>query len=64
MHAHFITNNIVWVWERDANINWSMVSCQGSTVSNYLEIYWPFAVGLLTAVNSSTPSVRNWVVTG
>ena len=22
-----------WVWEREANINWSMVICQGSTRS-------------------------------
>ena len=22
-----------WVWEREANINWSMVTCQGSTRS-------------------------------
>ena len=28
-HAHFIP--IVWVWKREAHINWSMVTCQGST---------------------------------
>ena len=22
-----------WVWEREANVNWSMVTCQGSTRS-------------------------------
>ena len=22
-----------WVWEREANMNWSMVTCQGSTRS-------------------------------
>ena len=25
--------NSTWVWEREAHINWSMVTCQGSTRS-------------------------------
>ena len=29
---HAITTSYQqWVWERGANINWSMVTCQGST---------------------------------
>ena len=29
-HAHFIP---IIVWEREAHINWPMVTCQGSTLS-------------------------------
>ena len=32
LHAHFIPI-VSWVWEREANINWSMVTFQGSTRS-------------------------------
>ena len=38
--------------EKKAHINWSMVTCQGSTrYWNYLEDYWPCAGGL-SAVNA------------
>ena len=36
-HARFIP--IEWVWEREANINWSMVICQGSTRSELSRAY-------------------------
>ena len=46
------TSYQLWVWEREAHINWSMVTCQGSTrYWNYLEDYWPCAGGL-SAVNA------------
>ena len=34
--------------KREAHINWSMGTCQGSTrYWNYLEVYWPCAGGLI-----------------
>ena len=45
--------------KREAHVNWSMVTCQGSThYWNYLEDYWPCAGGLL-AVNAIGPQLRD-----
>ena len=44
--------------KREAHINWSMVTCKGSTrYSNYLEDYWPGAGGL-SAVNAIGTQLR------
>ena len=35
-----------WVWEREANIYWSMVTClKAALVRNHLEDYWHSAGG-------------------
>ena len=47
----------------EANINWSMVICQGSTRSNYLEVYWPCAGGL-SAVNAIGTQLRDPINSG
>ena len=48
-----------WVWEREAYINWSMVTCKKATlVRNYLEVYWPCAGGL-SAVNAIGTQLRD-----
>ena len=53
-----------WVWEREAHINRSMVTCQGSTrYWNYLEVYWPCAGGLW-AVNAIGTQLRNPIKSG
>ena len=45
--------------KREAHINWSMVTCQGSTrYWNYLEDYWPCA-GRLSAVNVIGTQLRD-----
>ena len=41
----------LYSWEREAHINWSMVTCQGSTRLELVEVYWPCAGGL-SAVNA------------
>ena len=48
------------MWKREANINWSMVTCQGSTrYWNYLvEVYWPCA-GIIPAVNAIGTQLRD-----
>ena len=47
-----------------AHINWSMVTCQGSTrYSNYLEVYWPCASGL-SAVNAFGTQLRDSINSG
>ena len=54
-HARFIP--IVGVGKRGAYYL-SMVTCQGSTRWNYLEVYWPCAGGL-SAVNAIGTHLRN-----
>ena len=44
-------------------MNWSMVTCQGSTRSNYLEVYWPRAGGL-SAVNAIGTQLRDPINSG
>ena len=45
-------NAMQWVWEREANINWSTVTCKmAALVRNYLEVYLP-RVGGLSVVNA------------
>ena len=47
------------MWEREANINWSMVICQkAAPVRNYLEVYRPCAGGL-SAVNAIGTQLRD-----
>ena len=50
------------MWEREAHINWSMVTCQGiakaAPVWNDLEICWPCADGL-SAVNAIGTQLRD-----
>ena len=57
------TSYQLWVWERDANINWSMVTCQAALVRNYLEVYWPHAGGL-SAVNAIGTQLRDPINSG
>ena len=53
-----------WLCEREANINWSMVTCQGSTRSElYLEVYWPCAGGL-SAVKAIGTQLRGPINSG
>ena len=53
-----------WVWEREAHIDWSMVTCQGSTrFLNYREVYWPCAGGL-SAVNAMGTQLRDPINSG
>ena len=53
-----------WVWEREAHINWSMVTCQGSTrYWTYLEVYWSCASGL-SAVNVIGMQLRDTINSG
>ena len=41
-----------------AHINWSMVTCQGSTrLELYFEVYWPCAGGL--SVNAISAQLRD-----
>ena len=48
-----------WVWEREAYINWYMLTCEKATlVRNYLEVYWPCAEGL-SAVNAIGTQLRD-----
>ena len=48
------------MWEREAYINWSMVTCQGST---RFEVYWPCAGGL-SAVNAIGAHLRDPINSG
>ena len=50
------------VWEREAHINWSMATCQGSTRSQ-LVVYWPCASGL-SAVNANGMQLRDPINSG
>ena len=57
-------HDMLWVWEREAHINWSMVTCQGSTrYWNCLEVYWPCAGGL-SAVNVIGTQLRDPINSG
>ena len=50
-----------WMWEREAYINWSMVTCKKATLArNYLEVYWPCAGGL-SAVNAIGTQLRDLI---
>ena len=54
-----------WVWKREAHINWSMVTCQGSSlVRNYLEVYWTCAGGLSAIVNAIGTHLRDPINSG
>ena len=65
-HAHFIPI-IVYnggCGKREAHIDWSMVTCKGSTrYWNYLEEYWPCACGL-SAVNAIGTPLRDPINSG
>ena len=52
-----------WVWEREAHINWSMVTYQGSTRSELLRGFWPCAGGL-SAVNAIGTQLRGPINSG
>ena len=48
----------------EAHVNWSMVTCKGSTRNwNYLEDYWP-CVGGLSAVNAIGTQLRDPINSG
>ena len=50
--------------KREAHINWSMVTCQGSTrYWNCLEVHWPCAGGL-SAVNGIGTQLRDPITSG
>ena len=50
--------------KREAHINWSMVTCKGSTCYwNYLEYYWPCAGGL-SAMNAIGTQLRDPINSG
>ena len=52
------------MWEREAYINWSMVTCKKATlVRNYLEVYWPCAGGL-SAGNAIGTQLRDPINSG
>ena len=51
------------MWEREANINWPMVTCQGSTRSELPEVYWPCAGGL-SGVNAIGTQLRDPINSG
>ena len=49
---------------KERHINWSMVTCQGSTrYWNYLEVYWPCAGGL-SAMNAIGTQLRDPINSG
>ena len=53
-----------WVWEREAHINWSLMTCQGSTCYwNYFKVYWPCSGGL-SAVNAIGTQLRDPINSG
>ena len=57
-------NGISGCGKREAHMNWSMVTCKGSTrYWSYLEDYWPCAGGL-TAVKSSGTHLRDKINLG
>ena len=52
-----------WVWEREAYINWPMVTAKTTLVRNYLEVYWPCAGGL-SVVNAIGTQLRDPINSG
>ena len=52
------------MWESEAYINWSIVTCKNATfVRNYLKVYWPCAGGL-SAVNAIGTQLRDPIKSG
>ena len=52
-----------WVREREANMNWSMVTCKGSTRLELPYVYWPRAGGL-SAVTAIGTQLRDPINSG